>query len=82
MLGRAYPGELYYLGSLLDSGMRRDGCTGEIYVEITQEELAEAAGLSRETVGKYLHVLQEQGILRVDRGRVFITDPSQLSGLR
>jgi CRP/FNR family cyclic AMP-dependent transcriptional regulator len=43
-------------------------------MEITQEELALLAGLSRQVANKALQTLEEGGLIRVDRGGITVTD--------
>ena len=51
-------------------------------VSATQEEIAAAVGLTRETVNRHLGQLQADGLIRVGRGGVKILDPSRLASLR
>ncbi|RIK85736.1 MAG: Crp/Fnr family transcriptional regulator [Hyphomicrobiales bacterium] len=43
-------------------------------VEISQEELGLLVGVSRQVVNRSLHELQEEGLLRVERGRIVALD--------
>jgi CRP-like cAMP-binding protein len=56
----------------------RAGATGE--VTATQEEIAAAVGLARETVNRHLALLQEEGLLRVSRGCITVLDAAGLAG--
>jgi len=47
---------------------------------VTQEELAESTGLSRETVNRHLGLLQKGGVLEVSRGRITVLRPETLRG--
>ena len=40
----------------------------------TQDEIAQAVGVTRETVNKYLQSLQDDGLIQVGRGRIDIPD--------
>ena len=60
---------------------RRDPETQRLVVEVTQEQLADATGLSRETVNKYLHILRDQGIIQVNRGRISVASRDDLAGM-
>jgi CRP/FNR family cyclic AMP-dependent transcriptional regulator len=50
-----------------------DGCA-----EATQQELAERAGTVREIAGRALRRLAEEGLVRLERGRVIVLDPARL----
>ncbi len=52
--------------------------SGKKRVVCTQEGIAEAIGLTRETVNRTLSRMQENGVLRVGRGWVEIIDPDSL----
>ena len=43
-------------------------------IEITQEELALLAGVSRQVVNSSLQELEEEGVLRVEHGRINVLD--------
>jgi CRP-like cAMP-binding protein len=45
---------------------------------LTQQEMAGMAGTAREVVGRSLKALEEQGLVRVDRHRIVITDKEAL----
>jgi CRP-like cAMP-binding protein len=45
---------------------------------LTQQEMAAMAGTAREVVGRSLKALEEQGIIRLDRHRIIITDKCAL----
>jgi CRP-like cAMP-binding protein len=47
-------------------------------LDLTQEEMALVAGLSRQTVSECLRILEDQGLLRLERGRVVILDCKRL----
>ena len=48
-------------------------------IDITQEELALLAGLSRQVANKALQTLEEGGLIRVDRGGITVTDLAALA---
>jgi CRP/FNR family cyclic AMP-dependent transcriptional regulator len=67
---------------LLDLASTRsfeDGPDGELAVEITQQDLAAAAGTVREVVVRALRQLRESGIVRTERDRIIILDPARLT---
>jgi CRP/FNR family transcriptional regulator, cyclic AMP receptor protein len=48
-------------------------------VEISQEELAFLVGLSRQVVNKSLRSLEDEGLIRVEHGRIVALDPGALT---
>jgi CRP-like cAMP-binding protein len=50
------------------------------HIEITQEELALLAGLSRQVANKALQALEEAGLIQVERGGITVTDLAALAG--
>jgi CRP/FNR family transcriptional regulator len=50
-------------------------------LKMTQEEIAESIGVSRETVSRALAHLQDQQLIRVNRGQIVILQPGKLHGL-
>ena len=54
----------------------RDGVT----IRMTQADLAQLAGTSRESVSRFLAVLDRAGVVRVGRGRVTVLEPRRLRG--
>jgi CRP/FNR family cyclic AMP-dependent transcriptional regulator len=54
----------------------RDGIT----IRMTQADLAQLAGTSRESVSRFLAVLDRAGVVRVGRGRVTVLEPRRLRG--
>jgi CRP-like cAMP-binding protein len=47
----------------------------------TQEEIAAEVGTVREMVGRALHQLEKDGLIRLDRHRIHIVDPVELQDL-
>jgi CRP/FNR family transcriptional regulator len=47
--------------------------------DLTQQELAERAGTVREIAGRALRRLAEEGLVRLERGRVIVLDPAGLA---
>lgn len=58
------------------SGEIREGVT----VRMTQADLAQLAGTSRESVSRFLATLERAGVVRVGRGRVTVLEPRRLRG--
>lgn len=52
----------------------RDGVT----IRMNQVDLAQLAGTSRESVSRFLAVLERAGVVRVGRGRVTVLEPHRL----
>jgi CRP/FNR family transcriptional regulator len=52
----------------------RDGIT----IRMTQADLAQLAGTSRESVSRFLAMLERANVVRVGRGRVTVLEPSRL----
>jgi CRP/FNR family transcriptional regulator, cyclic AMP receptor protein len=55
------------------------GPAGELAVQITQQDLAAAAGTVREVVVRALRQLRESGAVRTERDRIMILDPALLA---
>ena len=55
---------------------QREGVT----VRMTQADLAQLAGTSRESVSRFLATLERAGVVRVGRGRVTVVQPRRLRG--
>jgi CRP/FNR family transcriptional regulator len=65
---------------LLDlASMRPSQLDGELAVQITQQDLAAAAGTVREVVVRALRQLRECGAVRTERDRIIILDPARLT---
>jgi len=52
----------------------REGVT----IRMTQADLAQLAGTSRESVSRFLAILERAGVVRVGRGRVTVIEPRRL----
>lgn len=48
-------------------------------LNLTQDEIGQLVGLSRQTVNKVLHLMEDQGIVSLDFGRVAILDDGALN---
>jgi CRP/FNR family transcriptional regulator, cyclic AMP receptor protein len=53
-----------------------------IDVRLSQTELAQMLGVTREAVNKQLKLWSREGVLRFDRGRITIADAKRLTALR
>ena len=50
----------------------------DVLVTITQAEIAQLAGSSRESASRFLAVLERASVIRQGRGRLTVTDPAAL----
>ncbi len=50
----------------------------QVTVRMTQADLAQLAGTSRESVSRFLATLERAGVVRVGRGRVTVLEPRRL----
>lgn len=73
---------VHQLARLLAGDGARGHAAGNMVLTVTQEELAEATGLSRETVNRHLGLLQKCGVVEVSRGRITVLRPEALLPLR
>ena len=67
-------GVLSQLVSEENAEQGRDGVT----IRMNQADLAQLAGTSRESVSRFLAVLERAGVVRVGRGRVTVLEPHRL----
>ena len=49
-----------------------------ITIRMTQADLAQLAGTSRESVSRFLATLERAGVVQVGRGRVTVVEPRRL----
>jgi CRP/FNR family transcriptional regulator, cyclic AMP receptor protein len=49
-----------------------------ITIRMTQADLAQLAGTSRESVSRFLATLERAGVVQVGRGRVTVIEPRRL----
>lgn len=62
---------------ILDSANQQDGQTALI----THDAIAKELGSAREVITRILKYLQSEGLIRLNRGRITITDVAKLEGL-
>jgi CRP-like cAMP-binding protein len=67
------------LGQLVEQA-RSEGGGGErdVLVKITQSDIAQLAGSSRESASRFLAVLERAGVITQGRGRITVHDPDAL----
>jgi CRP/FNR family transcriptional regulator len=52
--------------------------SGDVVLTVTQAEVAQLAGSSRESASRFLAVLERAGIVSQGRGKVTVHDPAAL----
>ncbi len=58
-----------------------EGADGEdVLVTVTQADIAQLAGSSRESASRFLAVLERAGVVTQGRGRITVHDPAALDG--
>ncbi|MGI8633209.1 MAG: Crp/Fnr family transcriptional regulator [Solirubrobacterales bacterium] len=57
-----------------------NGSPEQVTVRMTQADLAQLAGTSRESVSRFLAILERDGVIAVGRGRVTVLDRARLDG--
>jgi CRP-like cAMP-binding protein len=55
------------------------GGDGDVLITVTQAEVAQLAGSSRESASRFLAVLERAGIISQGRGRLLVHDPEALA---
>lgn len=75
---RTVPGRVAgVLGGLLTDELPGPGAKGAT-IRMTQSDLAQLAGTSRESVSRFLATLERAGVVRCGRGRVTVLEPDRL----
>jgi CRP-like cAMP-binding protein len=65
----------------LVEGARREGAgERDVLVTVTQADVAQLAGSSRESASRFLAVLERAGVITQGRGRIVVHDPGALDG--
>jgi CRP-like cAMP-binding protein len=67
------------LAQLVEQAHQEGAPDGEVTVVITQADIAQLAGSSRESASRFLAVLERAGVVRQGRGRVTVLRPDRLS---
>jgi CRP-like cAMP-binding protein len=68
------------LGQLVAQAQAEGAGETEVLVTITQADIAQLAGSSRESASRFLAVLERAGLVSQGRGRIVVHDPSALRG--
>jgi CRP/FNR family transcriptional regulator, cyclic AMP receptor protein len=66
------------LGQLVAEAGDGAGVREGVTIRMNQADLAQLAGTSRESVSRFLAVLERAGVVRVGRGRVTVVEPGRL----
>lgn len=66
------------LGQLVAQAQTEGAGEGDVLVTITQADIAQLAGSSRESASRFLAVLERAGIVTQGRGRVTVHEPEAL----
>ncbi len=68
------------LAQLVEQARNEGDEDGEVTLHITQADLAQLAGSSRESASRFLAVLERAGVITQGRGRLTVLDPDALQG--
>jgi CRP/FNR family cyclic AMP-dependent transcriptional regulator len=68
------------LSDLVEQSRDGDGQAGDVLLRITQADIAQLAGSSRESASRFLATLERAGVLTQGRGRIVVHDPGALAG--
>lgn len=66
------------LGRLVEQARTEGAGASDVLVQVTQAEIAQLAGSSRESASRFLAVLERAGIITQGRGRITVHDPEAL----
>jgi CRP/FNR family transcriptional regulator, cyclic AMP receptor protein len=66
------------LGQLVAEKQAEGSGESDILVTITQAEIAQLAGSSRESASRFLAVLERAGVVTQGRGKLIVHDPAAL----
>jgi CRP/FNR family transcriptional regulator len=68
------------LGQLVAQAQAEGAGDADVLVTVTQADIAQLAGSSRESASRFLAVLERAGIITQGRGRIVVGDPGALRG--
>ncbi|CAB4879925.1 unannotated protein [freshwater metagenome] len=68
------------LGDLVREAVAAGAAPTDVTIQITQADIAQLAGSSRESASRFLETLKRAGVLSQGRGRLVIHDPAALRG--
>jgi CRP-like cAMP-binding protein len=68
------------LAQLVQQARDEGADEGEVLIRITQADIAQLAGSSRESASRFLAVLERAGVVSQGRGKIQVHDPDALQG--
>ena len=68
------------LSDLVEQSRDGDDRARDVLLKITQADIAQLAGSSRESASRFLATLERAGVLTQGRGRIVVHDPAALAG--
>ena len=68
------------LADLVADAQREGARDRDVLVTVTQADIAQLAGSSRESASRFLTVLERAGVIAQGRGRIIVHDPDALGG--
>ncbi len=68
------------LTELVEQSREDDAREQDVLLRITQADIAQLAGSSRESASRFLATLERAGVLTQGRGRIVVHDPGALAG--
>jgi CRP/FNR family transcriptional regulator, cyclic AMP receptor protein len=68
------------LAQLVEQARAEGSADEDVTITLTQAELAQLAGSSRESASRFLAVLERAGVISQGRGRLTVHDPGALQG--
>src|SRR3954454_15241431 len=66
------------LGQLVEQARAEGAASADVPITVTQAEVAQLAGSSRESASRFLAVLERAGVISQGRGRLTVHDPDAL----
>jgi CRP-like cAMP-binding protein len=67
------------LGTLVDQARSEGAAERDVPLRVTQADIAQLAGSSRESASRFLAVLERAGVVEQGRGRLTVHDPEALA---
>jgi CRP-like cAMP-binding protein len=67
------------LAQLVEAARAEGAPDGDVLITVTQAEVAQLAGSSRESASRFLAVLERAGVISQGRGRLIVHDPDALA---
>jgi CRP/FNR family transcriptional regulator len=68
------------LADLVADARKEGAGERDVLVTVTQADIAQLAGSSRESASRFLAVLERAGVITQGRGRIIVNDPNALRG--